>query len=176
MEILEGLSTPYPERFRGGLGLEGLNSLKEFVESGGTLLCLGSSGGLFLDQWSPEGLREFKSQQSPLNIPGSLLKIKVNARHPIGYGMASESAAMFVNSPAYEVGDAIEIASYPDDEELLVSGWAEGQSFLRGRHAVVEAPIGRGRLVLIGVRTQFRAQTRGTYKFLFNSLFYATVD
>ena len=89
--------------------------------------------------------------------------------------MAPESAAMFVNSPAYEVGDAIGIASYLD-EEILLSGWAEGQSFLRGRHAVVEVPIGRGRLVLIGVRTQFRAQTRGTYKFLFNSLFYATVD
>lgn len=175
MEILEGLSIPYPERFRGGLGLEGLNSLKKFVDSGGTLLCLGASGGLFLDQWRLEGVREFKSQHSPLNIPGSLLKIQVNSRHPIGYGMAPESAAMFVNSPAYEVGDAIGIASYLD-EEILLSGWAEGQSFLRGRHAVVEVPIGRGRLVLIGVRTQFRAQTRGTYKFLFNSLFYATVD
>jgi hypothetical protein len=149
--------------------------LKKFVEAGGTLLCLGASGGLFLDQWKPEGLRESEGPRSLFNIPGSLLKIQVNSRHPIGYGMAPESAAMFINSPAYEVGDAIGIASYPSDEDILLSGWAEGQSFLQGRHAVVEVSLGKGRLVLIGVRTQFRAQTRGTYKFLFNSLFYATV-
>ena len=172
--ILEGLSEPYPEKFRGGIGPKGIDHLKAFVEKGGTLLCLGQSGDLPLSQWQLESVGSGLKDASKVEIPGSLLKIRVNPRHPVGYGMAADAAAMFLDSSAFDIEAAVSIATYAE-EDLLVSGWAEGQRQVQGRHAVVETPVGKGRLILIGFRTQFRAQTRATYKLLFNSLFYATV-
>jgi hypothetical protein len=51
-----------------------------------------------------------------------------------------------------------------------------GGGKLNGRWAIVEAPLGRGRVVLFGFRPQYRARTWSTFKYLFNSLYYATMD
>ena len=53
------------------------------------------------------------------------------------------------------------------------SGWAWGQSYLKGSAAVVDAPLGKGRVLLFGPEITFRAQSHGTFKFLFNGIYYA---
>ena len=173
-EIREGLSEPYPQEFRGGIGKEGMKSLKRYARQGGTLVFLGKSAQLPADEWKV-GFREVvrKLPRSDFFVPGSLLRIQVNRRHPIGYGMSEQSAAMFVKSPAFEADSAVVVASY-SEEDLLLSGWIDGAEYLTGKKAVFEVPIGKGRIIVIGFRCQFRAQTRVTYKLLFNSIFYAT--
>ena len=61
-----------------------------------------------------------------------------------------------------------------DSPAPLVSGWAWGQSALEGGVAVVEAPVGKGRIVLYGPEILQRAQPHGTFKLLFNGIFYPT--
>ena len=56
----------------------------------------------------------------------------------------------------------------------LRSGWAWGQAFLKGAAAVVDAPLGRGRVLLFGPEIAFRAQSHGTFKFLFNGIYYGS--
>jgi hypothetical protein len=80
---------------------------------------------------------------------------------------------MFLRSPAFEVTRGTSVVRYPR-ETLLLSGWANGEEQLQDRTALAEFRSGKGTIILIGFRSQFRAQTRGTYKLFFNSLYYST--
>ena len=90
--------------------------------------------------------------------------------------MPENSLIFFWNSKVFEIipsadNDKYEIvASYPD-RDILESGWLIGEKNLRKRTAMVVAKIGNGKIILIGFRPQHRAQTHGTYKLLFNSLY-----
>ena len=52
------------------------------------------------------------------------------------------------------------------------SGWAWGEAYLEDSVAVIDASVGRGKLFLFGPEIAFRAQPHGTFKFLFNGIFY----
>ena len=43
---------------------------------------------------------------------------------------------------------------------------------LKGGAAAVDAPLGKGRVLLFGPEITFRAQAHGTFKFLFNGIYY----
>jgi hypothetical protein len=53
----------------------------------------------------------------------------------------------------------------------LRSGWAVGQEHLKDAVAVVDARLGKGHLVLFGPDVTFRAQSQGTFRFLFNAIY-----
>ena len=59
---------------------------------------------------------------------------------------------------------------YPE-REFPFSGWILGQDLLVNQAAVIEARLGHGRIVLLGLRAQYRGQSHGTFELLFNSLF-----
>jgi hypothetical protein len=82
---------------------------------------------------------------------------------------------LFHYSPAFDVlatgsnspGDIV--VRYAD-RNVERSGWLNGEKYIAGKTAMASIGYGQGRVVLIGFRTQNRAQTHGTYKFLFNAL------
>mgnify|MGYP000858272119 CR=1 FL=1 len=55
-------------------------------------------------------------------------------------------------------------------------GWAWGQKYLQDGVAVIEAPVGKGKLFLFGPEITFRAQPHGTFKFLFNGIYYGRAE
>jgi hypothetical protein len=63
-----------------------------------------------------------------------------------------------------------------DSEKTLRSGWAWGQNYLAGGVAVAEAQVGRGKLFLYGPEITFRGQPHGTFKLLFNGIYYGAAS
>jgi hypothetical protein len=59
-----------------------------------------------------------------------------------------------------------------DEGKLLRSGWAWGEAYLRRSVQVAEAEVGQGKLFLYGPEIAFRGQPHGTFKLLFNGLYY----
>jgi hypothetical protein len=174
-DIFEGNSpVEYPLEHAGGIGEAGVANLRKFADGGGTLIALDGACDFAIRRLSLpvtnvlEGVRP-----QAFSAPGSLLRISVDADHPIGWGYDREAAVMFVSSPAFEVrGAAQVVAGYPRSNQLL-SGWLHGAELIAGRAAIVDVPLGLGRVILIGFRPHFRAQMRATYRFLFNAIYYS---
>ena len=106
---------------------------------------------------------------------GSTLRVKVNNGNPLGYGMPEEALVLNMGSPTFEVIDMFQadnyevIAEYPG-KDLLQSGWLIGEDRMVNKPCMLRVKVDRGDVVLFGFRPQFRAQTHGTFKLLFNCL------
>ena len=113
--------------------------------------------------------------------PGAILKIWVDNKHPLAYGMPPETSAYFLNSPAFELtapfsnNVARAVAKYPSTNALQ-SGWIGGPEYLYDRVAVADVSYGQGRVVLLGFRAQFRAQPHATFKLLFNAIHWSASE
>jgi hypothetical protein len=119
-----------------------------------------------------------KGSGDDFNCPGSTLRVEMNTRSPLSFGMRPQEAVYFADSPAFRTrvpdprfGRTV-VARYPDnDKDLLISGYLEGGELLAKRAAVVEFEVGDGKVILIGFRAQHRAQPLRTFKLLFNTLY-----
>ncbi len=166
-----------PDEYTGGLGAEGVQALREFVKAGGTLVCLNRASRFAIEQLklpvrdATEGLK-----RTEFYVPGSILRTELDTSHPIAAGMPRESIAWAEDSPAFETSDPAQaarvrvIARYPANADPLLSGWLLGGERLKGKAALVEVTMGKGRVVLFGFRPQYRGQSLATYPLLFNAI------
>ena len=169
-------SSNLPPQYTGGMTQAGVDNIAAFARNGGTVVTL-DSAAQFATQALGVAATDVTAghEESELFIPGTLLRLKLNTNDPITWGMPAETAAFFSDSPAFSVpagSTARSLASYAT-EDLLMSGWLVGEDFVEGTSAVLDAPVGDGRAVVLGFRVQHRAQSHGTYKLLFNSLYLA---
>ena len=179
-----------PREFRNRLGQvtaeKTIPQLKKFAEAGGTIVAIGGSAGIaqLLGLPLKNGLME-RSQNGPelplsrekFYVPGSVLQVSIDNTSPVAYGMGSTADVFFDNSPVFKMApDAAlkgvkPVAWFPNATPVR-SGWAWGQSYLEGTVAAAEVPVGEGEVVLLGVEAAFRGQPHGTYKLLFNSIYF----
>ena len=193
-DIVEGhrQGTIAPQ-YVGGLSPAGVRAIKRFVEEGGTVVTLNtaclfaiSELGLpvndVLKDLRPPGRREAPRKEPPkFACPGSLLAMTFDDKHPVAYGMPDEAIAMFNDSPAFGIHPTFDdqapvvIAKYPG-KDLLRSGYLLGETYLKNKASVVEVPMGKGRVILLGFGVQNRAQPWATFKLLFNSIYYGSSE
>jgi len=191
----EGMPTAenIPAEYRAQLGrvstARTLPQLKQFLEDGGTILAIGSSTSLIehlnlpltsaLVEHTTDGDRALP--QEKFYVPGSLLKVSVDNTNPLAYGMESAATVFFDHSPAFRLQpDAPQkgvktVAWYPTASPLQ-SGWAWGQHYLQNAVAIADANVGKGKVFLFGPEINFRDQPHGTFKLLFNGIYYGQVD
>ena len=190
--ILDGYSVgKMPPEYTGGLGQAGVKALREFVEQGGTLVCLNRASDFAIEQFTLP-LRDIVADvpDKEFFVPGSILRIEVDTSHPLAQGrtfaprMPKESIAWVEDSPVFEIveqksADKMSavpassvhvIARYPTNKNPLLSGWLLGESRIRGKAALVEVTMGKGRIILFGFRPQYRGQSLATYPLFFNAI------
>jgi hypothetical protein len=171
-----------PPELTGGLGREGVQSLRRFVEEGGTVVCLNRASEFGIEQFRLPIKNVVRGvSEKEFFVPGSILRIELDTSHPIAAGMPQETVAWVEDSPVFEIDesklrdgirleDVRVIARYPAIGNPLLSGWLLGEERLRNKAALVEVKVGKGRIILFGFRPQYRGQSLATYPLFFNSM------
>jgi hypothetical protein len=169
-----------PPQYVGGLTTNGVRNLKLFADEGGTLVFLNSMCRFALAQFGLSARNVLEGvKREDFVCSGSLLRAEFDTAQPLAYGMPKEGAVVFSESCAFEVLPAFDADKEPKSaarfaaENLLMSGWIHGERLIARKSAVLDVPFGRGRIVLLGVPVQFRAQSYGSFKLFFNALFRA---
>jgi hypothetical protein len=174
-----------PEPYAGGMGAEGVAAVRRFVEQGGRLLAFDAATDFAIQQLQlPVRNAVAGVARGELFIPGSLIRTAFDSSHPVAFGMQRDGAAFFQESRAFDVpagaaraARGAEVVARYGAGDLLLSGWEIGaQEHIAGRAAVVRVPHGRGDVVLIGFRPQFRAWPTATFPLIFNSILDAAVE
>jgi hypothetical protein len=166
-----------PGRYAGGLGTEGVRELEAFVREGGTLVAINGSWALPVEGFhlpienAVQGL-----PRADFFVSGSLVEVQTDPEHPLMAGMRETAPVFMDRSPVFRTGDGFKgrvLASYASEGTPLLSGYLLGEEHLQGLAAAVEVSHGDGRVVLLGMRPQWRGQPLGSFRLLFNAATYS---
>ena len=138
---LSGLSA-VGSTIAGGLGAAGIEALRQFTRAGGSLICLGASGGLAIGTFELPVRDLARENDDRLFVPGSIVRLTLDPSQPLSFGMKPDTAAFFAFSSVYASASATARAEEPRDPSLaagvktvahygerdvLLSGWLEGE-------------------------------------------------
>ncbi len=163
---------------RAGAGVDAasqsrIDAIRQFVEAGGTLICINRSSVFAIEQLHlpvKNAIAGLGRQQ--FFAGGSLLNVLVANQHQVMAGMPEKAAVFFDGGPVFDpepdfVGTVL--AAYPQDGSPLASGYLLGEQYLQGKAAALDVELGRGHVLLLGFRPQWRGQSFGTFRILFNA-------
>jgi hypothetical protein len=178
---------------RRGMGLEGAAALRRFVDRGGVLITSGNTSRLPITLGFNPTVSEAEART--LRARGAVFRARGDTTgSPILYGYERSTFPVYFNqSPLLAVQprdttgrlDAVDPAIVADIERqrgrvvlrfhdkadsLLISGLLVNGSEMAGKAAVVDAPVGRGHVVMFGIRPMWRWQSQGTFALLLNTM------
>jgi hypothetical protein len=150
------------------LGAAGREALVAWVNEGGTLITLRDSSRLA----SRLGLTSASYVSATSDIPGSLIRVEVDPTSPLADGVGEQAYVMYEYESVWTAPPAVSPVRFPvaGDADWFVSGFARGEEQLYGKTAVVDEPVGDGRVVLFGFDPNYRAFTNGTSQLLGNAI------
>jgi hypothetical protein len=173
---------------RRGMGYDGVQNLKAFVQAGGLFITEGRASAFPIDMAIT---RRVSIKQTPqLVARGSVFRTEVDdMASPIVYGDPEQVPAYFSQAPVFEVDkndggnrnpewlrDELWEKEIPRvvlrfaDKDLLMSGMLRGGQELAGTPAIVDVPVGQGHVLLFAVRPFWRMETFGSHALVFNAM------
>jgi hypothetical protein len=165
-----------PERYVGGIGEEGAQELRDFVNDGGTLVTFNNASMFAVNQLKlpvENALTGLNPNQ--FFCSGCLLTVHIeDAKNPLTTGLSSDTIVMFERGPAFNTKTDFKgkvLARYARERSPLASGYLAGPDRLEGRIAALEADSGKGRVILLGFKPQWRGQSVAAFKFFFNTFY-----
>jgi len=178
----EDVPAEYRDRLGNPTVAKTIPQLLEFLNGGGTILAIGSATDLGNQLQLPivNALADSAGRPLPRTrfyVPGSILSMRVDTTNALAQGMRPVTDFYYDNAEAFRLLPAaasrgVKRIVWVDTPTPLRSGWAWGQRYLNGVTEVLQAPVGKGMLVLYGPDPYFRSQPHGTFKLLFNGILY----
>ncbi len=170
-------SAELPAPYTGGIDPAGEEALKSFARSGGSLIFFNRSTTYATRRLGIPATNIVENlPDTEFYSPGSLLNVHLSPG-PLTLGLPQELAIWSEQSPAWSIpppsSQSRSIAAYAA-EPILASGWLLGSAVLAHQSALLDVKLGRGHVILFGMRPQYRAQSYQTFKLFFNALLYAS--
>jgi Zinc carboxypeptidase len=170
-QIAEGFrNESMPPEYCGGIGAKGAAALKDFAEQGGTIIFFNHASDYATEALGVKATNLLQGVATKdFYSPGSLLNVTLDTKSPLAYGMPEKITVWSEQSPAWDVSGANVVAKYPNSG-VLASGWLLGEKFLVNKAALLDVPVGKGHMILFGMRPQYRGQSYQNFKLFFNAL------
>jgi hypothetical protein len=175
--ILEGHRPgTIPERYAGGIGEEGAQELRDFVTEGGTLVAFNNASLFAINQFNlPVTNALGAGQAGQFFCSGSLVTVHIeDTKERLTAGLSADTIVMFERGPAFDTKTDFKgkvLARYPRERSPLASGYLAGPEAIEGKAAALEAEYGKGHVILLGFKPQWRGQSHAAYKFFFNAFY-----
>jgi hypothetical protein len=180
----------------GGIGWSGMANLQRFIEGGGTLITLGNGSALALDGGVVPRVRRARSGSTVWTPGVEVVASFLRPDHPLTYGYSVKTSVFRSSYPVYSVRRAdrglivLQWGTRPpkderdeeDDAEaagkeppaktpaMLVSGGIKGEDVLEGQPAILDIPVGRGRVLAYNFNPIHRELNHSDYRLLWNAL------
>ncbi len=172
---------------RGGMGLAGAAEFQKFVEDGGVLMTLGVASAFPAEFGIAKGV-ESQNPATGFYAPGPYVQSEILlANHPVMYGYDQKTLPVrFNGGPLLQAGPPAGLeqlaGSSPDRPQVIarftggeagvLSGLMRNPDQIRNRPMVVDAPSGKGRVILYANNPIYRWQTFGEHAMVFNALMF----
>jgi hypothetical protein len=165
-----------PERYAGGLGEDGVQELRDFVDAGGTLVTFNSASLFAINQFKlPVENAIAGTNAGNFFCSGCLVSVHLeDTKNSQTAGMAADTIVMFERGPVFTTKNDFKgkvLARYPSNRNPLESGYLAGPEKIEGKIAALSADVGKGHVILLGFKPQWRGQSHAAYKFFFNAMY-----
>ena len=162
--------------YAGGLGEQGAEALRAFVHAGGTLIAFNNASIMAIQTFNLPVANVLEGvSNDQFYCSGSLLRVELSdTNYPATWGMPRDPVVMFELGPAFETKADFHgkiLATYSKERNPLASGYLLHPERIQGKVAALEVFYGDGRIYLMGFRPQWRGQSHGTYKLIFNAIY-----
>ena len=172
---------------RGGMGLEGAAEFDKFVDDGGLLMTFGIASTFPAEFGIAKGI-DVQNAQPGLYAPGPYVQSEILIpTHPVMWGYDQKTLPVrYAGGPLLQAGPSPEIAAFVGSspykpqvvarfvggDAAVLSGVMRGADQLRNRPMVVDAPSGKGHVLLFANNPIYRWQTFGEHTMAFNALLF----
>jgi hypothetical protein len=157
----------------GGIGLAGLVEIEKFVAEGGRLITLGGSSAL-----GAELLRHVDAGRAPAGFyaPGPIVEAEVlKPAHPVFYGYPGKILPVrYSTGPIFSITENqkanVTLLRFSGTEKSVLSGLMNRPADVKDKAAIVDAPLGAGRILLFAINPCYRWQNYREFNLLFNAV------
>jgi hypothetical protein len=158
------------------LTADDIKDFEAFIRGGGTVVCFNSACRFAIQQFklpvknAVEGLKA-----EDFFLRGSIVEVNVDTTHPVMAGMPEKTAVFVDGSPVFDMLEGFKgriLARYADTGTPLLSGYLIGEKTLYGKAAGLDVELDQGHVILLGFRPEWRAQSFGTFRVVFNAALY----